>query len=120
MKTRSIAILAFVVVCASSFHAASGATLFGLVDTGELFASDDGGVTWTVRSTLAVSDAIAIAAGESSDELFMATRSGLVYRSGDGGLNWTAIGAVALLGVGILVVGDWSFRRYRESFAEWL
>ena len=95
MKTRSIAFLAFVVLCASSFHAASGATLFGLVDTGELFASDDGGVTWTVRSTLAVSDAIAIAAGESSDELFMATRSGMVFRSADGGLNWVVVGAVS-------------------------
>jgi photosystem II stability/assembly factor-like uncharacterized protein len=71
------------------------ATLFSLVDTGELFASNDNGVTWTVCSTIPVSDAIAIAAGESSDELFMATRSGLIYRSSDGGTNWTAVGAVS-------------------------
>jgi hypothetical protein len=69
--------------------------LFGLVSTGELFASADNGSTWVVHSTTPVSDAVAIAAGESSDELFMATRSGLMFRSTDAGLNWSAIGAVS-------------------------
>ena len=40
-------------------------TLFALVDTGELFASDDQGITWTVRSVLPVSDAVGLIAGSS-------------------------------------------------------
>jgi len=96
MKTRWVAFLVCALLClGTGWLPVRAATLLGLVDTGELFASDDGGITWTVRSAIPVSDAVAIAAGESSQELFMATRSGLMYRSADGGLNWTAVGAVA-------------------------
>ncbi|MFQ5510782.1 MAG: T9SS type A sorting domain-containing protein [Candidatus Krumholzibacteriia bacterium] len=84
-------VFAAVVALCAPLHAA---TLFGLVDTGELFASGDGGVTWAARSALPASDAIAIGAGETSDELFLATRSGTVYRSTDTGVSWTAVGAV--------------------------
>lgn len=99
MRSGRFILSILVALCALSPHPVGAVTLFGLVDTGELFVSDDGGVTWTVRSTLAVSDAIAITAGESSDELFMATRSGLVYRSADGGLNWVVVGAVSAIDV---------------------
>ena len=85
----------FLLLCLVSPAPANAATLFGLVDTGELFASVDGGVSWSVLSTLPVSDATAIAAAETSSELYLATESGLVYRSTDGGLNWTATGAVS-------------------------
>ena len=96
MKRGSASLICVMIICLAVVpQPVRAATLFGLVNTGELFASGDGGVTWTVRSTLAVSDAVAIAAGESSDELFMATRSGLIYRSSDGGTNWTAIGSVS-------------------------
>lgn len=74
---------------------AGASTLFGLVDTGELFASGDAGVTWSVQSTLPVSNAVAIAAGETSVELFLATETGLVFRSTDAGLSWTISGTVA-------------------------
>jgi len=88
-------LLIVTVLLAVAVLPAGAARLFGLVDTGELFVSDNGGVNWSVQSTLAVSDAIAIAAGESSDELFLATEAGLIYRSTDAGMNWTAVGSVS-------------------------
>ncbi|MFQ5511978.1 MAG: T9SS type A sorting domain-containing protein [Candidatus Krumholzibacteriia bacterium] len=94
MIRRTIHTLLVFAVLVAFRTQAYGATLFGLVDTGELFASGDGGVTWTVRSALSTPDAIAIGAGETADELFLATRSGTVYRSTDTGVSWTAAGAV--------------------------
>lgn len=70
------------------------ATLFGLVDTGELYVSTDGGVNWMAQSALPVSDAVGINAGETASELFLVTRSGITHRSTDSGANWTAMGAV--------------------------
>jgi hypothetical protein len=73
---------------------ALGSTLFGLVDTGELFASTDGGVSWVVRSMLPVRDAVALQAREVASRQFLTSRSGVVYRSSDAGLTWTAAGNV--------------------------
>jgi photosystem II stability/assembly factor-like uncharacterized protein len=70
------------------------ATIFGLVDTGELFASSDLGVSWEARSTLPVSDAIGLVAGQVSTELFLVSRSGSIYFSDDAGVSWVAVGAV--------------------------
>jgi hypothetical protein len=83
--------------------AAGAATLYGLIDSGELFASTNAGVSWTVRSTLPVRDAVALAAGGSSSELFLASESGGLYRSIDAGLNWTALSAVAAADVTAMV-----------------
>jgi len=69
-------------------------TLFGLVDTGELFVSFDQGINWTIRSTLPVRDAVALGAGASTSELYLASRSGVLYRSTDAGMNWSAVGVV--------------------------
>lgn len=71
------------------------ATLFGLIDTGELYSSANNGVNWSPLSTLPVSDATALAARLSSSDLFLASRSGSVYRSMDAGANWTAVGAIS-------------------------
>ena len=71
-------------------------TLFGLVDTGELYSSGDGGVNWSVVSTLPVSDAVALAAGASTTELFLASRTGSFYRSVDAGASWAAISAIEI------------------------
>lgn len=73
---------------------ATASTLFGLIDTGELFSSSDGGATWSVHSTLPVRDAVALSAHFSSTELFLASRSGTVYFSSDAGLSWAAQGAL--------------------------
>ena len=70
-------------------------TLFGLIDTGELFSSLDNGVTWTVLSTLPVRDATALGARLSSSDLFLASRSGAVYRSTNAGASWGAVGAIS-------------------------
>jgi hypothetical protein len=70
--------------------AARATTLFGLVDTGELFESADG-TTWSVRGVLPVRDAIGLVAVSSSAELVLASESGTVYRSTDGGLSWSAL-----------------------------
>jgi hypothetical protein len=75
-------------------ESAEGATLFALVNTGEVFVSADQGVNWTARSTLAVHDAVALAAGANSLQLYLASTGGTVYRSDDAGTNWTAVGEV--------------------------
>ena len=69
------------------------ARLFALVNTGEIFISADQGVNWTIQSTVAVHDAVALQARLSSSDLFMASASGSIYHSTDSGLNWSAVGA---------------------------
>jgi photosystem II stability/assembly factor-like uncharacterized protein len=86
---------AFVLALAALASPTSAATLFGLIDTGELFSSADNGVTWSPLSTLPVRDATALAARLSSSDLYLVSHSGSVYRSMDAGVNWTAVGAVA-------------------------
>ena len=73
---------------------ADAASLYALVDTGELFFSEDQGVTWSVRAALPCSDAIALAARESADDLYLATAGGAVYHSADAGMEWLLQGAV--------------------------
>jgi len=70
------------------------ATLLGLVDTGELYASTNNGVTWTIQANLPVSDAVGLAAGSSTSELYIVSRSGSLYRSSNGGGSWSAVGAL--------------------------
>jgi photosystem II stability/assembly factor-like uncharacterized protein len=68
---------------------AGGETLFGLVDTGELYASTNGGVNWSLRSTLPARDAVDLTAGSAAGELYMITESGTFYHSSDSGMTWT-------------------------------
>lgn len=67
--------------------------LYGLINTGEIFASADNGVTWSIRSTTPVRDAVALQARTSSNDLFMASASGSIYHSTDAGTTWSAVGA---------------------------
>lgn len=73
---------------------ADAATLFGLVDTGEFYASTNGGMTWSAIGTIPLHDAVGLAAGASTTDLYIAGRSGTISRSPDGGNTWTAVGAV--------------------------
>lgn len=73
---------------------ASPATLFALVDTGELFASPDFGETWSVRSALPTSDAIGLVAVTSASDLYLTGSTGGVYHSTDAGETWVAVGSV--------------------------
>ena len=50
VRIASIAVSALVL----PVSAHSAITVFGLVNTGELYASTDTAVTWTIRSTLSV------------------------------------------------------------------
>lgn len=79
-----------------SAASSSAITLFGMVDTGELFASTNSGTTWTPRSTLTVNDAVALAAGLSSSNLYLVTETGTLYASGDAGANWSPIGTISI------------------------
>jgi photosystem II stability/assembly factor-like uncharacterized protein len=91
------------------FAASRAATIFGLVDTGEIFVSTDQGESWTIRSTLPVRDAIALHAEATPVDLVLATRSGSVYRSSDAGFTWIPTGAIAVPDlVGLLVQADLS------------
>jgi len=73
-----------------------GATnLFGLLDTGEFYRSANNGVTWSAIGAIPVRDAVGLAAGSSTSELYLASRSGTIYRSTNGGTSWSAVGAVA-------------------------
>ena len=73
---------------------ADALNLFGLVDTGELYRSTNGGVTWTPHATLAVRDAVGLLASANASDLVIVTRSGAVYRSANGGANWGAFGTI--------------------------
>jgi len=73
---------------------AEASTLYALVDTGEIFASTDGGATWPVQSALPASDAAGLIAASSTSDLFLASRSGTVYRSQDAAVTWSAVGAI--------------------------
>lgn len=92
-RSLSRAALTLAAVCAAT--PASAATLFGLIDTGELYESVDNGTTWTPLSTLPATDAVGLAARLSSTDLFLATRSGSIYRSTNAGVSWTAVGAIS-------------------------
>jgi len=83
---------------------APAATLFGLIDTGEIFRSTNSGISWTPLSTLPVRDAVALSAGLSQTNLFLVSRSGVVYRSTDAGVNWTAVGTIPASGIVDLVI----------------
>src|SRR5262245_10069339 len=74
---------------------ALAASIFGMVDTGELYQSNNGGASWMIRATIAVHDAVGLAASNTSSNLTIITRSGSVYRSVDGGTSWSAVGAIA-------------------------
>jgi photosystem II stability/assembly factor-like uncharacterized protein len=83
---------------------ASATTLFGLINTGAVYASTDGGATWNIRSSLPFSDAVALGAGATNSKLFLATASGHVLRSVDAGASWTATGSVAASDVSAMVL----------------
>ena len=83
---------------------ANASTLYGLLSTGELYASTDHGATWSARAALPVRDAVALRARSSALELYLAAESGLVGRSSDGGTNWEIVGAVAASDVADLLV----------------
>lgn len=97
----AIAILALTLAAATGARAA---TLLGLIDTGELYASADGGASWSGVSTLPVRDAVGLQARFAITELYLASRSGIVYQSSDGGLSWAAVGAIAASDVEDLLV----------------
>jgi len=101
--TRTGVALAVVALALSAPPARAG-TLFGLLDTGELFASADQGVSWTIRSTLPVRDAVSLAARGSASELFLASQSGSIYRSLDAGVSWAAVGVVPASNVAELAI----------------
>jgi hypothetical protein len=83
-------------VALSAFAAPLGATgLFSLLDTGEIYKSTNNGATWLAIGAIPVRDAVGLAAGSTSSELYLASRSGTIYRSTSGGSSWSAVGAVA-------------------------
>lgn len=86
--------VASMLLCAAWPGGAHALTYFGLVNTGELYASSSAGVTWTARAALPVRDARALLAGATASELYLASASGSFYRSADAGVTWTAVGAV--------------------------
>ena len=108
---------------------ARAVTLFGLLDTGELYASADGGVTWSIRATLPVRDAVALVAGESSTELLLASAGGSIYASGDAGASWAAVAAVPASdvvalggapGICLLLTGSGSVYRSTDAGVTWV
>jgi photosystem II stability/assembly factor-like uncharacterized protein len=81
-------------VLSASTAASRAGTLLGLIDTGELYSSADGGATWSLLSTLPVRDAVGLQARGSTSEFYLASRSGSMYASLNGGSSWAAVGAV--------------------------
>jgi hypothetical protein len=87
-------LLAACLLSAGLAPASQSTTLFGLVDTGELYASTNNGAAWSIIATLPVNDAVGLAAGSSTSDLYIVTCSGSVYRSANGGIAWNAVGTV--------------------------
>ncbi len=106
-KRRSISV-SLVGLCLSCLLSGSAAatTLFGLVSTGEVFASTDQGAHWTVRAALPISDAVGVGAGTISSQLFLAGAGGTLFASTDGGTSWAAVGAAPASDVSALVVAS--------------
>lgn len=101
--------MTFALACALGGLVASpgggqAATIFGLIDTGEVHASSDLGRTWTLRSTLPVHDAVSVAAAAAATDLVLITRSGSCYRSFDAGESWSWIGGVAASDVASMII----------------
>jgi hypothetical protein len=95
-RLGALHLTAVLIALGGAFSPALAATnLFGLIDTGELYKSADQGATWSAVGAVPVRDAVGLAAGASSLELFMASRSGTVYRSTNGGGAWSAVGTVS-------------------------
>jgi hypothetical protein len=92
---HALAIAALGLLLTLTPQQATATTLFGLIDTGELYASSDTGATWQVQSALPVSDAVGLAAGQTSAELFLLSHTGTIYYSTDAGMNWNAVGVIA-------------------------
>lgn len=79
-------------------------TLFGLLNTGELYHSTDGGVTWSAFGSIPVRDAVGLAAATTASDLYLVSRSGSLYHSADGGSSWAAVGAVTASDVAALTL----------------
>ena len=79
----------------STGSALAAPNVFGLLDTGELYKSTNGGTTWSAIGAIPVRDAVGFAAGSTSSDLYLVSVSGTVYRSTNGGTSWSAVGAVA-------------------------
>jgi hypothetical protein len=94
-------------------------TLYALVDTGEIFASETSGATWEVRATLPVPDAVALIGGESPEELYLATERGLVHRSASAGADWDIVGAVPVSDVVDLAGRDGAILLLTQSGLLW-
>lgn len=97
-RGRACAIVGAIIATAAVLSATDGSTaraetLFALIDTGELFASQDGGDAWAPHATLPVSDAVALGAGLDA-RLHVLSESGSVWRSSDGAATWEMAGAV--------------------------
>ena len=95
MKPAVVILLVGTVSLGLASSPIAATTIYGLVDTGEVFASSDGGVTWDVLSTLPVPDAVGLIAGENQSDLTLLTTRCTVYRSTDAGVTWNAIGTVS-------------------------
>jgi len=95
LQHRRILLLLALVLGMNLGSPATASTLFALVNTGELFASTNGGDTWMAQSTLPVSDGAGLIAASAASELYLASQTGTMYRSSDAGVSWNAVGAIA-------------------------
>jgi photosystem II stability/assembly factor-like uncharacterized protein len=115
-RARRLASALFVAALIMLPGVGAGAVLFALVDTGEIYSSGDGGTSWGVLATVPAHDAVGLAAGASTSQLFLATRSGTVYGSTDAGASWTAVGAITASDVAAFTINpDQSILALTES-----
>lgn len=98
-----VLLLGTMLVCSTPVDAAS---LYALVDTGELYFSEDQGANWALRAALPCRDAVALAARETADDLYLATATGALHSSLNAGEDWIWQGAVPASDVCAMVIRE--------------
>lgn len=97
------------------FATGDGGVVYAAMKAGDVWRSEDGGLTWALRGSLAGwPQAVAVDGG---DRLFAATSDGGVQVSTDGGSSWRVfhepVDGVGLQGLAIM--GDELFTSFRVN-----
>ncbi|MFN0152413.1 MAG: T9SS type A sorting domain-containing protein [bacterium] len=87
-----VILLAASLIATTLFATPAFAELFAVTDAGQVFASSNGGVTWSTRGVVTEPEIAGLTPGLSQGTLFLIGEAGDVYTSGNAGVSWTVVG----------------------------